>query len=402
MRTLAHHGQFLQARGRAEWPGWDGHACFGFRHALYQDLLYQRIPAGRQTRWHARIGQRLAQGFGAQAGDLAGALALHCVRGRLLPQAVQYLRQAGEKAMTRSAHREAAGYFEQALSALPQLPETQDTREQAIDLRLALLGALAVERLRAYTGASARLRPSQRPRRPASAGQVSLLLAEHFRFMGAYDQAIAAAQRALAPATASGDVVLHALANRELGAIYQAQGDYRRAIDCLMQTVVSLDGAQRRERFGRVILPPVLCRAFLAWCYAELGCLPRRALGDEGFEIAEAVAHRASRMYASLGVGLLSLRQGDLPRALPSSNGPRDLCQDTDLPVFSPGWRRPWVRRIASSGASTTPCSSSPWRWNRPLRRQRRAFTRPVLCPSARRRCWPGVWRRRTRSPSAR
>ena len=57
----------------------------------------------------------------------------------------------------------------------------------------------------------------------------------------------------------------------ELGAIYQAQGDYRRAIDCLMQTVVSLDGAQRRERFGRVILPPVLSRAYLAWCYAELG-----------------------------------------------------------------------------------------------------------------------------------
>jgi hypothetical protein len=38
------------------------------------------------------------------------ALALHCVRGRLLPQAVQYLRQAGEKAMTQSAYREAAGW----------------------------------------------------------------------------------------------------------------------------------------------------------------------------------------------------------------------------------------------------------------------------------------------------
>ena len=119
--------------------------------------------------------------------------------------------------------------------------------------------------------------------------------------MGAYDQAIAAAQRALAPATASGDVVLHALANRELGAIYQAQGDYRRAIDCLMQTVVSLDGAQRRERFGRVILPPVspapprlvLCRA---WDVCR-----GRALGDEGLGIAEAVDHLASRMYASWG-----------------------------------------------------------------------------------------------------
>ena len=61
--TLAHHGQFLQTRGRAEWPDGTVTACFGFRHALYHDILYQRIPAGRQTRWHARIGARLAAGL---------------------------------------------------------------------------------------------------------------------------------------------------------------------------------------------------------------------------------------------------------------------------------------------------------------------------------------------------
>ena len=126
--ALAHQERFLQTRGSAEWPDGTVTACFGFRHALYQDVLYQRIPAGRQTRWHARIGTRLAQGFGEKAGEMAAALAMHFVRGRLLPQAVQYLRQAGEKAMARSAHREAVGYFEQALSALPQLAERRVTR----------------------------------------------------------------------------------------------------------------------------------------------------------------------------------------------------------------------------------------------------------------------------------
>ena len=88
--------------------------------------------------------------------------------------------------------------------------------------------------------------------------------------MGAYDQAIAAAQRALALATAGGDVVLQALANHFLGVAYQAQGDYRRAIDCFGQTVASLEGARRRERFGQVILPAVISRAYLA-------CVPCRA-----------------------------------------------------------------------------------------------------------------------------
>jgi uncharacterized protein YkwD len=69
-------------------------------------------------------------------------LAHHALRGEVWDKALAYCRQAGEKAMAQSAYREAAGCFEQALSALPHLPETRDTRAQAIDLRLALRSAL--------------------------------------------------------------------------------------------------------------------------------------------------------------------------------------------------------------------------------------------------------------------
>ena len=155
--------------------------------------------------------------------------------------------------------------------------------------------------------------------------------------MGAYDQAIAAAQRALALATASGDVGLHALANQSLGLAYQAQGEYRRAIDCLGQTVASLEGTRRHERFGRVFLPAVLSRAYLAWCHAELGTFAEgRARGDEGLRIAEEVDHPGSLMYAYHGIGLLALRQGDLPRVLPRLERAMSLCQDADLPLSFP------------------------------------------------------------------
>jgi tetratricopeptide (TPR) repeat protein len=161
-----------------------------------------------------------------------------------------------------------------------------------------------------------------------------------------YDQSIAVAQRALTFATTSDDVVLHAQANLRLGQAYLAQGDHRQAIDCLGQTVAALEGAPRHERFGSVFLPTVLSRTYLAWCHAELGMFAEgRALGNEGIEIAEAVDHRASLMYASWGVGLLGLRQGDLPRALPQLERALALCQDTDLPVFFP-------RMAASLGAA--------------------------------------------------
>jgi tetratricopeptide (TPR) repeat protein len=168
-------------------------------------------------------------------------------------------------------------------------------------------------------------------------GRVSRFLSVYFWNRGAYDQAIAAGQRALALATADGEVVLQALANLGLGFTYHAQGDYHRAIDCLGQTVAALEGARRHERFGQVQLPAVLSRAYLATCHAELGLFAEgRAFGEEGLGIAEAVAHPGSLMRASWGIGVLALRQGDLPRALPLLERAVSICHEVDLPAYFP------------------------------------------------------------------
>jgi tetratricopeptide (TPR) repeat protein len=113
------------------------------------------------------------------------------------------------------------------------------------------------------------------------------------------------------------------------------RGDYRRAIACLTQTVASLDGVRRHERFGHSILPAVASRAYLTACHAELGTFAEgRALGDAGLQIAEAVEHAASIAFASWGTGLLALRQGDLPRALSQLERALGICQDADLPFY--------------------------------------------------------------------
>jgi class 3 adenylate cyclase/tetratricopeptide (TPR) repeat protein len=312
---------------------------YTFKHALTQQVAYETLLQERRRALHARIVAALEALAGDQVAEQVERLAHHALRSEVWVKALAYGRQAGEKAMARSAHREAVGYFEQALSAVAHLSETRDAREQAIDLRVALRSALwpsgDLGRILACLREAESLAEAlDDPRRLA---QVSLFLSENFRFMGAYDQAIAAAQRALAFATAGGDVVLRALANQRLGQACQAQGDYRRAIDCLGLTVASLDGAQRRERFGQVVLPAVLSRAYLAWCHAELGTFAEgRTRGDEGLRIAEEVDHSGSLMYAYHGIGLLALRQGDLTRALPRLERAMGICQDADLPLFFP------------------------------------------------------------------
>ena len=320
---------------------------YTFKHALTHEVAYGSLLQERRRVLHACIvealealtGNRVAEGAYGRSPDQVERLAHHALRGEVWDKALVYCRQAGEKAMARSAHREAVGYFEQALSALPHLQETCDTREQAIDLRLALRVALipsgdlgrTLVYLREAETLAAALDDSRRM------GRVSHFLSLHYYFIGTYDQAIAAAQRALAPATAGGDVVLQALAHQHLGIAYRAQGDYRRAIDCFGQTVASLDGARRRERFGEAFLPAVLSRAYLAWLHAELGMFAEgRAFGEEGVQIAEAADHPFSRMWVCCAIGLLALRQGDLPRALPRLERAVGLCQEAVLPVYFP------------------------------------------------------------------
>jgi class 3 adenylate cyclase/tetratricopeptide (TPR) repeat protein len=323
---------------------------YTFKHALTHEVAYGSLLQERRRVLHARIVEAIEALAGDRVTEQVERLAHHALRGEVWDKALAYCRQAGEKAMMRSAYREAVGSFEQALSALPHLPEQRDTIEQAVDLRLALRAALRPvgdmrRHLATLREAEALAEALDDPRR---LGQVSVFLTNHLRLMSAHDQAITAAQRALALATAGGDVAVHAMVNQYLGLTYHDRGDYRRAIDCLGRTVVALDELGHRERFGAVFLPAVLSRAGLAWCHAELGTFAEgRALGAEGLRIAEAVAHPPSLMVASWGIGLLALRQGDLSRALPLLERAVGICQDADIPHYFP-----WM--AAALGAAYT------------------------------------------------
>ena len=101
-------------------------------------------------------------------------------------QSVAYLRQAGAKALARSANREAVGFFEQAVTALQHLPETRETLEQAIDLRFDLRTALfplgEFERIVGHLREAERLATAlDDPRR---LGQMSAYMCNHLTATG--------------------------------------------------------------------------------------------------------------------------------------------------------------------------------------------------------------------------
>jgi DNA-binding winged helix-turn-helix (wHTH) protein/predicted ATPase len=136
--SLARREQFLRASGEQTWPDGTVAGCYRFIHALYQQVLYQRVSAAQRVRLHLHIGARLEVGHGAQAGNMAAELAVHFERGRDDQRAVQYLWQAGQRSIERSAYVEATAHLTKGLEVLKTLPDTTERTRHELDLLLTL------------------------------------------------------------------------------------------------------------------------------------------------------------------------------------------------------------------------------------------------------------------------
>src|SRR5262245_29713677 len=139
---LAQRRQFLQASRASESP--DGAAQYRFIHALYQNTLYQSIPAARRSQIHRRIGECEETSMGERAGEIAAELAMHFEQGRDFDRAVNYLQQAADNANRRFAHREAIMLARRGLELLKNLPETIERARQELRLQMAFCMAQRV------------------------------------------------------------------------------------------------------------------------------------------------------------------------------------------------------------------------------------------------------------------
>ncbi len=254
-------------------------------------------------------------------------------------KAAAYLRQAGLKALGHPAYREAVTFFEQSLEALRHLPDSRDTREQAIDLRLDMRYPLSAfgefRRILTLLGEADTLATTLDDSHRLA--RISAFMSQYFDFAGDYEHAVAAGKRALTLTTASGDVGTRLTANIMMAAAYFSLGDHRRAVDCYRENVTFLTGDVARERFGTQSLPAAINRGWLAWCLAEVGeFVEASAWGEEGIRLAETVDHPWTVVITCGGAGLASLRHGDLSKAIPVLERSVRLCQSAQLPLFFP------------------------------------------------------------------
>jgi hypothetical protein len=218
---------------------------YTFKHALTHEVAYGSLLNERRRDLHARIAGALETLHAGRLEDQADRLAHHALRGEIWERAHVYLRQAGIRALRRWALRDAGGRFQQALDALRHLPESRQTLDQALDLRLLL--HLAQSMVGNYAPILANLREAE-----ALAGTlgderrqawIQTTMAASLRVVGDHQRSIAYGRNGVAAAQSLGNA-LRVYSESELGACYYAAGDPRRAVEVLRPLRAELDKSQ--------------------------------------------------------------------------------------------------------------------------------------------------------------
>jgi class 3 adenylate cyclase/tetratricopeptide (TPR) repeat protein len=288
---------------------------YTFRHALTHEVAYGSLLRERRRVLHGRIVEALEGLAGDRAAEQVERLAHHALHGEVWDKAVTYCQQAGVRAHHRAAFREAVAYGEQALAALAHLPEDDDSRRRALDLRvdvgypLMLLGAYG--RWFALLGEAEALARALEDQ--TRLGRVLATMALARTMTGDLSGALTVGQQALALAAELGERALQERVSLCLGLGYRALGDFGRATEVLRRNV---EAADRESGTPRTDVR-ILSRAWLAQTLGALGAFAEgRRHGEEALRLATREGRGAPLMAAHASLGQLYLAQGDLEYAI--------------------------------------------------------------------------------------
>jgi DNA-binding winged helix-turn-helix (wHTH) protein len=205
---------------------------YSFRHALFRQVLYERISPSARAQLHRRIGAALERERAARAPVAAAELAMHFERAGEATAAVRYYAEAAEAALSHFSPEECIRTIERASPLLEQAPDGPE--RNALQITIGTLHGLAATRVlgagseakgalqRAYSLLDDAPQHPMRGRLLHGFGWMLCLRAE-------YAEALAVADRAEALGTTTNDALLLSTACTVHGEVDQLQGRSRAA-----------------------------------------------------------------------------------------------------------------------------------------------------------------------------
>jgi DNA-binding winged helix-turn-helix (wHTH) protein len=147
---LVRRHQIVRSVDSQEFPDGTRSARYEFVHALYREVLYQRLSPERRARIHLRVGERLDALYAQRPGDAARELAQHFEQGGDWLRAIKYLQLAADTAGRRLEPRQAADILKHSLKLAKKLPDEKRAEHETTILDR--LAKIYVAWLREATG----------------------------------------------------------------------------------------------------------------------------------------------------------------------------------------------------------------------------------------------------------
>jgi class 3 adenylate cyclase/tetratricopeptide (TPR) repeat protein len=315
---------------------------YTFKHALTHEVAYGSVLQERRRALHATILEALERLHAGRFGEQVEVFAHHAVRAGIAPKAIAYLREAGARAVARSANPEAIGYLDQALALLAEAPQTREVLSDALNIRIALGSPLiAIHGARSSIVEASYLTALDLVDHLDDPARRFLVLwgLWYVRFTrGDYVAAVESGERLIEIARSGADSGRLLEAHHALWPTLVAMGKPKQAMDHAVRGVALYD----RERHATYISlygghdPGACCRYYLALSQWALG-YPDRALASvyEASRLAEGLGHALTTIMTLWFVALVQYERGERPAALVTSERAWSIIGNHAFPAWA-------------------------------------------------------------------
>lgn len=307
-------------------------SLYRFRHILFQKYLYNNADQIERAHLHQSVGIALEAlyrettkelGAIAPVATVAGQLARHFQEAGITEKAVDYFRQAGERAARLSAHQEAIAHFTHGLALLETLPDTPQRIRSELTLQLAL--GVSSQAIRGYAVPEVGHAFGQARELCQQVGETPQLfpalrlLGTYYSTRGEYQTGYEIAEQLLGLAERVENPLLVAVARMSLGWNLLFLGEFTQTQAHLEQAIAFYESQQHQQSspaFTYGFDHGVACLSFASWTLWALG-YPDQAgqRSQEALALAQELSHPLSMAFAHAFAGIFNAFRGDVPLA---------------------------------------------------------------------------------------
>jgi TOMM system kinase/cyclase fusion protein len=302
--------------------GYPPDCTYIFKHTLIQDAAYQSILKSKRLDYHRIIAHTLVQKFAEDSSDTQPELlAHHYTHAGLGEEAIPYLMSAGQKAMGRSANKEAISHFMRGIVLLKTLPQTEDSKRLELDFQSRLGKAhIAATGWAAPEVGKALMRARALCEELAETGRLYStlwMLCSYHLVRAEYEPTLELGNLILGLAEQSRDTEMSLAGHHAVGMPLYCMGKFVEAEENFDQTIALYDPgshASHIAQYGTDL--GIFCMCWSALCLWQLGYTDQaQQRSDEAMELARQFAHPLTMAIVYAYTAMFHQFKGDVASA---------------------------------------------------------------------------------------